>query len=182
MNKWQRVGEPKLVHNGWRKVFLKTFTTPDGKTMEAEIADEEGRQAAAIIALTAGNKVVIARQFRCGPELVFDELPGGAVEPGEDPKVAATRELLEETGYRAGTVEYLGEVYKHAWMNSKWHYYLATNCEPDPDGQQLEDFEFVEVELISVARLFENARNAKMTDTEAILLAYEKLKAIEEAA
>lgn len=178
MKEWERVGEPQIVHDGWRKVFRKTFIMPNGKRMDAEISDMDGWRATAVIALTETDEVVIARQFRCGPERIFDELPGGLVEKDEEPEAAARRELLEETGYSAGDMQYLGKIYKHAWMATSWHYFLATNCEKLQD-QQLESTEDVEVALISIKGLIENARNAKMTDTEAVFLAYEDLKQIE---
>jgi ADP-ribose pyrophosphatase len=119
---------------------------------------------------------VIARQYRFGPEAVMDEIPGGYVDAGEEPEVAAVRELQEETGYEVGDIAYLGKVYKHAWMNTEWHFYLATDCTLSEQGQSLEPTEHVEVDLISIGQLFENARTGNMTDTEGVLLAYDQLK------
>ncbi len=52
-----------------------------------------------VVALTAAGEVVMIEQFRHGLNEVTLELPGGIVDPGEDPMAACTRELLEETGY-----------------------------------------------------------------------------------
>ena len=49
-----------------------------------------------VVALTTDDKVVLARQFRPGPDVVLAELPGGYIEPGESPEVAAYRDLEEE--------------------------------------------------------------------------------------
>lgn len=176
MKLWQRVGESELLYDGWRKVFRKTYRMNNGKDFVAEVVDPEGFSAAAIIALTPENRVVIAREFRVGPGMVMDELPGGAVDSGEDPEVAAVRELREETGYGVGRITKIGEAYKHAYIHTKWHYYLAEDCrivDTVPHGDENEE---IEVDLISIEQLFINARNGKTTDTEAVFFAYEYLK------
>lgn len=179
MKEWRQIDETQLVYDGWRKVFRKTMLMNNGKEFVAEISDKEGFCAAAIVALTPDRKVVIARQFRIGPGKIMEELPGGAVDPGEDPADAATRELLEETGYQAGSVTKLGVIHKHPWIHTAWHYFLAEDCVPDPDGQRLEFGEEVEVELISIEQLIANAKSGLMTDMEAVFLAYDTLKELE---
>jgi 8-oxo-dGTP pyrophosphatase MutT (NUDIX family) len=63
-----------------------------------------------IAAFTERDELVLVRQYRHGEQGVTLELPGGMVDLGEDPADAAARELLEETGYRADRVEWIGRV------------------------------------------------------------------------
>jgi len=70
-----------------------------------------------VIALTAGGEIVLVEQYRHGTESVTLELPGGTVDPGEEPLAAGLRELAEETGHGGGRAEILG-----------W-------CEPNPAMQ-----------------------------------------------
>ena len=63
-----------------------------------------------VIALTDAGQVVLIRQYRPGTDQVCLEIPGGMMEPGEDPCTAAARELAEETGYTGGALEVLGRV------------------------------------------------------------------------
>jgi ADP-ribose pyrophosphatase len=134
-----------------------------------------------VIALTNDNKVILAKQFRPGPEIIMFELPGGGIGRGEAFEAGIARELEEETGYTPGRIEHLGDVYKDAYTNTQWHYFIAYDCEPLAGGQSLDSTEFIEVVKVSIEELFELSRSAKMTDSEAVLLAYETLKKIGES-
>lgn len=105
-----------------------------------------------VIPVTASGELVLVRQHRCGASRSTLEIPGGCVEPGEDPEVAAARELLEETGY-AGPLLSLGVVWSNpAIQTNRTFLYLARPVEaagpanPDPG-------EVIEVERHDVRRL-----------------------------
>jgi 8-oxo-dGTP pyrophosphatase MutT (NUDIX family) len=65
------------------------------------------------IALTPDDRIVLVRQFRAGSGHDSLEPPGGLLEPGEDPREAGARELLEETGYAGDPPVLLGTL----WSN-----------------------------------------------------------------
>jgi ADP-ribose pyrophosphatase len=178
MERWPKIRDDIETTIGWRKLVTKTFEQPDGQPAEYVTKDAIGKVACAIIALTANNEVVVAEQFRPGPEEILLELPGGGAEDQESSQEVAVRELKEETGYVPNSVEYLGKVYKDAYTNTTWHFFLGRDCW-DSGEQQLDEGEFVNVRLISIEELFDNARSARMTDTEAVFLAYETLKEIQ---
>lgn len=175
MEAWQRVESTRVTKVGWRTITTKTFTMPDGAHGEFDTVHRDGQEFVGVIPVTTEQKVVVARQFRPGPEKVMDELPGGFVDVGETPEVAGRRELLEETGYAVGDLEYLGIFHKDAYMNAVWHIFLATNCtkvaEPTPEAH-----EHIEVDEITIDQLFYNAIHDRMTDHASILMAYESLK------
>lgn len=107
------------------------------------------------------------------------------MQPGvAQPKVFAT--FLSESSRSAaviaitgqGQVEFLGTSCRDAYTNGTRHYYLATDCQLSADGQDLDEFEDIEVALISIDQLLRNAMQDKLTDPHAILLAYERLQAI----
>lgn len=66
-----------------------------------------------IVAITTDEQLVLIQQYRHGIRDVTWEIPGGMIEPGEEPTAAALRELEEETGYQGETATLLG----YTWPN-----------------------------------------------------------------
>ena len=82
-----------------------------------------------VVALTESDELVMVRQFRQGARSLTLEIPGGIVDAGESPMEAAGRELLEETGYRAGRLTSLGSVNPNpALFANRCHMQLAEGC------------------------------------------------------
>lgn len=175
MNAWKRIDPTTVTKVGWRTITAKTFALPDGRVAEFTTVHPDGQQFVNVIALTPDNKVVIARQFRPGPEMLCDDLPGGFVEPGESPKEAVLRELKEETGYVPTEIRLLGEYPKDTYMNATWYGFIATGCTRQAEAVP-EPGEDIEVDVISIAQLIENAKTGKMTDQQTVLMAYDELK------
>ena len=88
------------------------------------------------------------------------------------------RELLEETGYKAGKTTYLGSFHKDAYMNATWHVFLAQGC-VEVAKPTFETDEHVEVTTITIDQLINNAKNDKMMDQAAVLMAYDALRQIQ---
>lgn len=108
------------------------------------------------------DRVVLVRQWRFGIGAETLEIPGGMVEPGEEPADAAARELLEETGYRARHLEPLGEVEPNpAFLANRCTSYLATGLERvgEPAGDGWEE---ISVELVEAATLSERVARGEI--------------------
>lgn len=179
MKPWKRIEPTKVTKVGWRTITSKTFEQPGGNIAVFDLLHADGQEFASILPLTPDNKVIIARQFRPGPEKIMEELPGGFVDKGETPKETAIRELMEETGYKPGKVEFVGSFHKDPYMNSIWHGFIAYDCVKHTDIQTLEVEEHVEVDLISVGALLDNALSDKMSDSEVVLRTYDKLRQLQ---
>ncbi len=116
-----------------------------------------------VIPLTKDNEVVLIRQYRHGTQDITLEIPGGLVEEGDTPAAAAERELLEETGYRAGTLTSLGFVHPNpAIQNNRCYTYLALDSRR-LGAQQLDDREDIEVVIEPLSRIPELIRDGAIT-------------------
>jgi ADP-ribose pyrophosphatase len=93
-----------------------------------------------VVAVTADGALLLVRQYRPVVERETIELPSGHVDPGESPEQAARRELLEETGFTAGTLEHLGTLVPDVGRltNRMWCYF-AGNVLPGAGPPHLEE-------------------------------------------
>ena len=94
--------------SGFMKIVTRRYRMPDGDVTDWDLLD--GGETVAVLALTGDGMVLLARQFRPGPSLELDEMPGGYVDEGESVLAAAARELLEETGLEAGDLQFAATV------------------------------------------------------------------------
>ncbi|MDZ7697444.1 MAG: NUDIX hydrolase [Deltaproteobacteria bacterium] len=116
-----------------------------------------------VIPLTTDDEVVLIRQYRHGTQDITLEIPGGLVEAGDTPTAAAERELLEETGYRAGTLKSMGFVHPNpAIQNNRCYTYLALESRHFGD-QRLDDREDIEVLREPLSRIPELIRDGAIT-------------------
>ena len=164
---WRKLGE-EFVYSGHRKILRKNFRLPDGREDHFDIV--AGGHSSYIFALDEENRVILSRQFRPGPEKVYDDMPAGFIDKDESPDSAARRELLEETGY-SGDFEYLGNFVHSAYVDTKLHLFIARNCkkiqEPKYDRN-----EFIEVVKKSLEDFVVQVRAGDLTNAH---LAYKAL-------
>jgi ADP-ribose pyrophosphatase len=122
---------------------------------------------AAVLPLHADGSVTLIRQLRPavgGPML---EIPAGRLSPQEPPAVCAGRELVEETGLRAGNLRSLGAVHPSPGiLDEVIHLFLATDLtqgEAEPEG-----YEEIEAVRLPLAEALELVRSGAITDSKTI--------------
>ncbi len=96
----------------------------DGAASYREIVRHPG--GIAVVARLSHDRFILVRQFRKAVEQVSTEVVAGLLDAGESPMEAARRELEEETGFRARTIEHLGTVYTSpGYVDEKLELFLA---------------------------------------------------------
>lgn len=94
-----------------------------------EIAVHPG--GAVVVPVTDEGKIILVTQFRYPFQKVLMEFPAGKLDAGEDPMKCAERELEEETGFKAGKIKKLGEIYTApGYCTEILHLYLARELKP----------------------------------------------------
>lgn len=146
MRPWKVLREDSVYQaKPWLEVWRQTLRLDDGK-----IIDDYHRiyfpDYIAVFSETADGRVILLRQYRNGIGSVDLAFPGGSIEPGEQAKDAARRELLEETGYTSDEWQFLGQYSVHSnYGCGKAHFFYAKNAKKklEPEANDLEATEIV---------------------------------------
>lgn len=153
--------------------LYKDTVEVNGSIAEWDYIHHDG--AAAVVAVDTDGKLLMVRQYRNALDRFTLELPAGKLDDPEEPTLeCAKRELEEETGYRAGKMEYLLTVNTTvAFCNEKIDLYLATDL--TKTEQHLDPDEEINVERWDMEDLKKMIYEGKMTDSKTIagLLTYD---------
>lgn len=109
---------------GTRIVWQGKFITAKVNGQWEYVSRARGIRAAVILAVDDHSHVILVEQYRVPLGRNCIELPAGLIGDddrfvGEDAAIAAARELEEETGYRAETLEVIGEFWSSPGMVSE---------------------------------------------------------------
>lgn len=117
-----------------------------------------------------GKNCKLIRQYRYAIDDYIFEAPAGALEEGEDPLDAAGRELIEETGFAARTIEPRGFIITTpGYTDEKIYLYEARSLSPSKEYEKDED-EIIEVRDIPVKDLNSMIRDGTIVDAKTICL------------
>ncbi|MBS4176444.1 NUDIX hydrolase [Lederbergia citrea] len=138
---------------------------PDGKTAKREMVKHPG--AVAVIAMTENGKIIMVEQYRKALERSLLEIPAGKLEPGEQPKLTAARELEEETGYTAGNLEHLISFYTSpGFADELIHLYIAKELKKVENPRAGDEDEFVELHKLTIEEAVKCVEDRRIYDAK----------------
>ena len=144
---------------------------PNGTLIQLEIVDHPG--AVVLVPVDASGNIWLIEQYRhaAGADLV--ELPAGVAEAGETIENCAHRELREETGMSASTIQRIGEFYIAPGYSTEYLIiFLATDLHTDPLTG--DEDEFIQVKPTPIDQVFALVDSGQIRDAKtlaALLLA-----------
>jgi ADP-ribose pyrophosphatase len=137
----QRLND-KLRWSGHLEFRVACLALPSGAVIEREYFEHPG--GVTIVALTPRQELVLVGQYRFALDQCTLEFPGGILESGESPEVAAKRELLEESGYESNDWTLLGEFFLAPGYSTEiQHVYLARDSQPSVQKVTADDDECI---------------------------------------
>lgn len=138
---WKIKSERELLKTVVFTVNETTSVAPDGS--EGHYIVQDAPDWVIVVPEIDGNFLMV-RQWRHAQNALSIEFPGGVINKGEKPEVAAKREMEEETGYKAGKLTYLGSANPNpALMRNRVHFFAAEDLVAT-GKQHLDADEFVE--------------------------------------
>ena len=131
---------------------------------------------AVILPITPEGRIVLIRQFRQALNRTTIEFPSGAIDPGETPEGAMTRELYEETGYRCATMDLVltGEL-RIDRENAVNYFFVGQGAVRDPDYRSDEPIETLLVTPAEFKALVLDGRFDQIATLPTVLLAIWRL-------
>jgi ADP-ribose pyrophosphatase len=147
------------------RVRLDQVRLPDGRQVRLDIVEHRG--AVTLVPVDNDGQIWFVRQYRHPAETILLELPAGVMEESEGPEASALRELREEIGMAAGSLQKIGEFFLAPGYSTEYMYvYLATGLHPDPLPG--DEDELIEIEKIPIQRAYALIREGVYRDSKTL--------------
>ena len=162
----------KRVHKG-RVIDLDVDTVrfPDGSTGQLEMIRHPGAAAVLPFASDPGGPdptLLLIKQYRYAAGGTLIEIPAGRLNPGEDPKDCAQRELLEEVGVKAGRIERLTTIWTTpGFTDERIHLFWAADLTTGQHAREPD--EFIEVTPTPLSQAMTLIRDGGISDAKTAL-------------
>ena len=179
MRPWRTLARRTLLSRPpWMEVGEERVGLPDGREVDGFLWVRT-RDFVAMVAVTDSDEVILVRSYKNGPRTVSLAVPAGYIEDGEEPLVAAKRELQEETGYASSEWSSLGNyVVDGNYFVATEHIFLARAATKvtEPASGDLEEMEVVIVPLAEVSEYVRRGEVVQLSSAAALAIGVEMLR------
>lgn len=164
--KQKKVEENRIFSGKTIDLYLSKFKSSLGRMLEREVVKR--KNAAAVLAITPENKIVLVKQYRQAVEESLLEIPAGLIDDNETARETAERELIEEAGYKTDEIEEVIHYYSSpGFTDEEVIIFKASSLEyvgAEPEDE--EEFEAWEVTLQQAINMIYEGR---ITDAKTII-------------
>jgi len=163
--------ESKQMYKG-KIISVKVDKVQINKRQTIKEVVEHGGSAAILPLI--GDTIVMEKQYRYPIDKELFEIPAGTLEKGESPEECAARELIEETGYKAGNLKQLGRFYMSpGYCTEVMHVFVATNLSK-VESHGMDDDEVIEIVRVTVDDAVKMIMKGEIEDAKTVcaVLAY----------
>ncbi|MDA5559557.1 NUDIX hydrolase [Exiguobacterium sp. MMG028] len=159
--------EREVIYEG--KIFdveKHVVSLPNGNTSVRELVYHNG--AVAVLVIDESDKIVMVEQYRKAFESMSLEIPAGKLEKGEEPVSSAERELAEETGYTAESLEKIFSFYgAPGFCSERVDVFVAKGL--SAGEMNLDEDEFLNVKRFSFEEAVDLLDRGVITDAKTIM-------------
>lgn len=141
--------------------------TPDGLKVERDLINHGN--AVTILAMTDDDQVVLGSEYRVGRNAETIGLPAGLINEGEDPLMAAKRELQEETGYVAHDPQVMTAISSSEGFTNETVSLILTHIDPSEHAAKHFDHdEYVNTQLVPLTKVIALIKDGKIRSAQGI--------------
>ena len=146
----------ELFNAGGWQIILDSADLPDGRTKK--VPRVERADSVHLLAMPEEGKIIVIREYRPYYGQYIWMLPSGRADKEKDMAVAAQRELQEETGYKAGKLDFLWSVNHSESLIMTNHFFTARDLTHDPLPQ--DEDELIEVHVCTPQEALEKVHTS----------------------
>jgi ADP-ribose pyrophosphatase len=166
---FRKLAERERYRGSLISVASGTFEAPDGTVFDRDLVHHPG--AVSVVPLTAGLEVLMVRQYRAPIDRELLEIPAGKRDvAGEAPATTAERELAEEVGVRASSVELLAEFFNSPGFCDEHSFvFLARALEQVASSAHSVEERHMIVEAVALGDVEDLIRAGQIVDAKTII-------------
>lgn len=137
---WKTLSSKEIFNHPRVTLVEDEILLPDGNKINYLMFKTTGGGAVTIIAKRDDGKILIQKEYSYPVDKKIFQFPGGGIALNEEPAIGANRELMEEMGYRANELKFLGEyLMNNRRSTEKMFVFLASDLVEESLEKDLEE-------------------------------------------